>query len=44
MIYFEGELETEDGSLFPFHHWWCPSCDNVIYDYDEEFEYPENVK
>jgi hypothetical protein len=44
MIYVEGETEAKDGSLFTYHQWWCPTCGNTIWDYDDEFEYPEDLK
>jgi hypothetical protein len=41
MIYFTGEDEKSDGQLMAYSYWFCPTCDQIIHDYDDEFEYPE---
>jgi hypothetical protein len=42
MVFYEGEDEKSDGRMMDYAYWSCPSCDAIVHDYDDEFEYPED--
>ena len=44
MTFFEGEDEFGTNELYPYHEWRCSTCSHVVHDYDDEFEYPEDVR